>query len=1096
MINSIINTSLRNRLMIAVLTVGLAVGGYFAYQQVPTDSYPNTSPTLVQVFTVSPGLSPVDIEKQITYPVEISMYGIPNLKRVQSTSIFGLSRVNIYFEDGTDIYFARRLVNERLSAAREKIPQGLGQPQLGPLTTGLGNIMMYQIRQSPAANSSLTELRSAQDWIVKPQLRTVPGVTGVLSLGGYVKQYQVDLNMNKLLARGLTIEDVQSALNANNRNVGGSFIERGGEEYVVRGYGWIQPGEEGLEDIRNIVLKSEGGTPVYVGDVAEVSFGPAIRRGAMMVNRDAEGQIAQADTSGSGGERQTASSGAPATVEGNVQAVAQQTGGGSASSSASGSAVTGGGSQETVGGFVQKLIGSNTDQVLSRVEEQIDVINDALPEGMSVEPFYSQGVLIDKATGTVMNSLLFGALLVLVVLYLFMGDVRSTIIIVTTVPLAFIVAFIGMWLTGLSANLMTLGALAISIGMIGDGTTVVVENVYRKLEEQGESGDDRSLLRTVDEAAREVGRPVIFATSIIIIVFLPLFSLQGVEGKMFKPMAYTITFALLGAMLLSVTFAPVASSFLVSKENASGGAPALVRWLKERFRPLVNRAVKAPKLVLGVVLALFVGSLALFPFLGSEFMPTLREGTYAVRAVLPPGANLKTTNRYTRQMQSVFQEFPEVKSVYSRVGRAEVGGDPEPVNVIFNVVNLKPLSEWEQGRDYEELQSAMSDSLSEQVPGVAANFSQPIQLRTDELLSGVRAQVVASLYGDDLDVLAEKAGQIAEVVRSVEGAVDVRAAQQSGKPQVLVRPDREALARLGISTDDFLQTVETGVGGSKAGQVFEGIRRYSIFTRLQEGGREQIEQVRQLPIRTGEGAVVPLEQVADVEVFRGPKKINRNKASRRTYVQFNVRGRDMGSVVSEIQEKVQANVDLPPGYFTEYGGQFENQRRAMQRLYIVVPITLALIFLMLFSTFSSVKYATLIFLNVPFATIGGIVALWLGGLYVSVPAAVGFIAVFGVAVLNGVVLVSYINQLREEGESMTEAITKGAELRLRPVLMTALTTSLGLLPLLLANDIGSNVQRPLAAVVIGGLVTSTFLTLLVLPSIYPWFAEDTAEPAM
>ncbi|MCS3751424.1 cobalt-zinc-cadmium resistance protein CzcA [Salinibacter ruber] len=1040
MIDRLVNASLRNWLLTLIAVIGLAGGGYWAVTSIAVDAYPDVSPPLVRVFTTSPGLSPVDVEKQISYPIEIAMYGLPGLERVQSRSIFGLSRVTVYFEEGTDIYFARRLVMERLQKARDRIPEGLGKPQLGPITTALGNIMMYEVKNTKEGDHSLTELRSAQDWIVKPRLRTVQNVTGVLSLGGYVKQYQVQLDMDKLLARDLTVGDVRTAVGANNRNVGGSFVERGGEEYIVRGYGWIQPGQDGLEDIRNIEVGSYDGTPVHVGDVATVAFGPEIRRGALYTSTDST----------------TA--------------------------------------QESVGGFVQKLIDTNTQAVLDNVEEQIASINESLPEGMTVEPFYSQGTMVDKAIGTVTNALMFGAVLVLFVLYFLMGDVRSTLIIMTTIPIAFLVAFIGMKLAGLSANLMTLGALAISIGMIGDGTTVVVENVYRMLQERDDL-ENVSMTRLVGEATREVSRPVVFSTSIIIIVFLPLFTLQGVEGKLFSPMAYTITFALIGAVVLAVTFAPVITSLLLSTDSAPE-EPKLVQWLKARYRPIVQWAYDRPKAILGGVLALLVGALALFPFLGAEFQPTLREGTYAVRAVMPPGANLKTTNEYTKRMQASFNQFPEVTGVYSRVGRAEVGGDPEPVNVVFNVIDLKPLPEWNSGRDYEELQSAMSDSLSEAVPGVAANFTQPIQLRTDELLSGVRAQVVASLYGENLDTLATKAQEMAEVIRTVDGAVDVRAQQQGGKPQVLVSPNRDELARLGISIDDFLATVETGIGGATAGQVFEGIRRYDTFVRLKEEERSKIEQIRQLPIRTEKGAVVPLEQVATVDVFTGPKQISRNRASRRSYVQLNVRGRDMGSVVEEIQQKIKAQVDLPPGYFTEYGGQFENQRRAMNRLYVVVPLTLALIFLMLFITFGSVRYASLIFLNVPFAVIGGILALWLGGLYVSVPAAVGFIAVFGVAVLNGVVLVSYVNDLRERGLSIKEAAVQGAELRLRPVLMTALTTSLGLLPLLLASDVGSNVQRPLAAVVIGGLVTSTLLTLLVLPTIYRWFAEETDTAAM
>ena len=991
MLQQIIDKVLKNRLTILILVAAVGVYGYFSFEDVPIDSFPDVSPTMVQVFTSSPGLSPVDVETQISYPIEISMYGLPKLDRVQSTSIFGLSRVNIYFEDGTDIYFARRLVMERLSKAKESIPDGLGQPQLGPITTGLGTIMMYEVTNADTADHSLMELRTAQDWIVKPQLRTVPGVTGVLSLGGDVRQFQVNADMNALISRGLTLEDLEKAINSNNRNVGASFLERGGEEYLVRGYGWIKPDKQGLEDIQNIIVKNSDGTPIYVKDVAKVEFGSEIKRGTLIKDQE-----------------------------------------------------------ESVGGFVLKLIGTNTQDLLAQVDQKIDAINKALPDGIIMKPFYSQGQLVSKAVGTVSNALYIGAILVLVILYFFMGDIRSTLIIISTVPIAFLIAFIGMNLMGISANLMSLGGLAISIGMIGDSATVIVENTYRLLEER--DTENVSLVRVVGEAAREVIRPVIFATSIIIIVFIPLFSLEGVEGKMFKPLAYTITFALAGAIFLALTYIPVISSFILP-DKGMDKEPWLVRKVKGYSRPLIEKVTKFPKIVFGGALVLFAASMAVFPFLGTEFQPTLREGTFAVRSVLPPGANLPTTKEYTKRIQKSMQTFPEVQGIYSRVGRAEVGGDPEPVNVVFNVVNLKPLDEWEGGRTYEELQSAMAQKLQEDLPGVASNFSQPIQLRTDELLSGVRAQ------------------------------------QQGGKPQILVRPDREQLARLGISIDDFLNTVETGIGGSVAGQVFEGIRRFDIFVRLQENQRKRIEQVRELPVRTAKGSLIPLSQIADVEVFTGPKQISRNKASRRTYVQLNVRGRDMGSVVNEIRQKVDQQVDLPAGYFTEYGGQFENQQRAMNRLMVVVPITLGLIFFMLFSTFGSWRYAVLIFLNIPFATIGGIFALWISGLYLSVPAAVGFIAIFGIAVLNGLVIVSYINQLREEGMSTEKSVVQASLLRLRPVLMTALTTGLGLLPLLLANDIGSNVQRPLAAVVVGGLFTSTLLTLVVLPTIYKWFAE-------
>lgn len=1013
--------------MVIVLTLGVLGLGYWSFERVPLDAFPDATPTMVQVFTSAPGLSPVDVEKQISYPIEISMYGIPKLERVQSTSVFGLSRVNVYFEDGTDYFFARRLVLERLNEARDAIPEGVGTPGIGPMTTGLGQVMMYVVTDEPGGEDySLMELREAQDWIVKPMLRTSPGVTGVLSVGGHEKQYQVRLDLDKMLARNIAVQDVTHALRTNNRNVGASFLERGGEEYIIRGYGWIDSGEKGLEDIAEIVLREQEGSPVTIGDVAQVRYGGAIRRGALVAN-----------------------------------------------------------GEEGVGGFVMKLIGSNTQDVLETVDQKIGAINKALPDGMRLEPFYSQAQLVDKAVATVTNSLMLGAVLVLVFLYLFLGNLRSTLIIMGALPFSSLVAFIGMNWLGISANLMSLGGLAIGIGIMGDGATVMLENVFRHLEER--SGDEEaSMTELVLEAAKQVARPVVFSFSIIAIVFLPLFTLQGTEGKLFKPMAYTFVLAIAGALLLALVVVPVLTSLMFSKDSVQR-EPKLVAAMRKIYRPIVAAAVKRRGAVLGLTLAAFVGSLALFGQLGTEFMPTLREGTIVVRSVLPPGASLDSAIKYTKRIQDNINGFDEVTGAYSRVGRAEVGGDPEPVNVVFTVVNLEPLDDWQSGRDYEGLQSAIAERLEDKVPGLANNVSQVIQLRTDELLSGVRAQVVISIFGDDLDELARVGDEVAEVARSVPGAVDVRAQQQGGKNQILIRPDRKKLARLGISTDEFLEFVEVGIGGETAGQVFEGIRRFPIFVRLEKGQRDQLARLEQLPIRTADGALIPLGQVADFDVYEGPKMISRNKASRRLYVQLNVRGRDMGSVVEEIQQKVDARVDMPAGFFAEYGGQFENQQRAMHRLYLVVPITLALIFLMLFAAFNNVRHAALIFMNIPFATIGGIVALWLGGLYLSVPAAVGFIAVFGVAVLNGNVLVEYINDLRRRGMEMGEAVVTGGEHRLRPVLMTATTTIGGLIPLLLADDIGSNVQRPLAAVVIGGLVTSTVLTLLVLPAMYSWF---------
>lgn len=1025
MTERLIRFALANRLLTLMAALGLIIGGVTAFRQIPLDAFPDATPTLVQVYTASEGLSPVDVETLISYPVEISMYGLPNLSRVQSTSIFGLSRVDIYFEDGTDIYFARQMVLERLAQARRQIPSGLGDPQLGPITTGLGRVLMYTLE---GEEHSLMEKRTYQDWIVKPQLGTVPGVTGVLSIGGHEKQYQVNVDPDALLARQLTLADVHKALSANNRNVGASFIERGGEEFILRGHGWVGAGETGLQDIRDTLVARRDGQPVFIQDVAEVELGAAIRRGAQIAN-----------------------------------------------------------GEESAGGYVFKLIGANTRQVLTDVDAKIAEINRSLPDGLRINAFYSQAELVDNAVGTVSAALMQGAVLVILFLYLFMGDMRSTLIVVASLPLAMLFAFIAMQAAGLSANLMSLGGLAIGIGMMVDASVVMVENISRHLASR-HHGESLSTPHIVRVAASEVARPVVFASAIIIIVFLPLFTLQGVEGKLFSPMAYAISFALLGALLMALTLVPVLTSLGAARHDR--GEPRLMEWLRKRYRPLRDAALARPGRVFTITVAIFIGSLALLPFLGTEFIPTLREGSFQVRSTLPPGASLNSTLEYGRRIQSVLGEFPEVTGTYSRVGRAEVGGDPEPVNVVATVVTLKPLHEWSAGRDYEDLQTAMAQAVHEAIPGLANNFSQPIQLRTDELLSGVQAELVASLYGDDLETLQTVGQEIEAIAHEVPGATDIRMQQQSGKRQVVVRPDRGALARYGIAVDEVLGTLETGIGGSVTGQVFDGVRRFDIFLRLEKDSRDRLDNIRELPLRSTDGAMIPLSRVADVSLYTGPKQISRANASRRLYVQMNVRGRDMGSVVTELRNRINTEIDMPPGYFVEFGGQFENQQRAMARLYLVVPVTLALVFLLLFSAFGSLRQALLIFLNIPLAISGGILALWLSGLYLSVPAAVGFIAVFGVAVLNGVVLVSCIEQLRVGGMSRIEAVRNAAEQRLRPVLMTACTTIGGLVPLLIANGIGANVQKPLATVVVGGLLSSTLLTLLVLPAVYHWLFRD------
>lgn len=746
--------------------------------------------------------------------------------------------------------------------------------------------------------------------------------------------------------------------------------------------------------------------------------------------------------------------------------------------------------EESVGGDVYKLVGTNTRDLLDRLDDKLKEIDKALPEGLTLEPYYSQADLVSSAIGTVNKALLEGALLVLIVLYLFLGNLRSTLIVVASLPLSALIAFIAMDYMGMSANLMSLGGLAIGIGMMVDGSVVMVENIFRLMESHRDG--DPGMINLVRRAAHEVAQPIVFAIAIIIIVFLPVFTLEGVEGKMFSPLAYTISFAMGGALLLALTLVPVLAS-LVFRPGMAHGEPRLVRALKAGYQPLLNWAVRHPAWVAGGTLAAFLGSLALFPLLGSEFVPTLREGTFYVESALPPGANLDTSIEYAKKAQSVLRQFPEVTGTYSRVGRTEVGGDPDPINSMAMTITLKPLDQWQSGMSYEQLQSAMAERLGKAVPELSNNFSQPVQLRTDELITGVKAQVVVSIYGDSLEKLQSLTQQIKDIADDTPGAVDVAAVDQFGKPQVEVVPDRQALARYGVSVDTLLSNLETGVGGSTVGQVLEGTKRFDIQLRLAEDQRSHVSDIGNLPLRTADGAIIPLSRVAKVNVFVGPKEISRNNASRRAVVMLNVRGRDIGGVVKDIQAAVSQKLQLPAGYFIEYGGQFKNQQRAMHRLYIVVPITLGLIFLLLFFSFNSLRYAALIFLNVPFAVTGGIISLYVSGLYLSVPGAVGFIAVFGVAVLNGVVLVSYIKQLREEGLDIGEAVRVGTERRLRPVLMTASVAILGLIPLLLANGIGANVQRPLAVVVVGGLLTSTLLTLVVLPSVYRFFAAPRRD---
>lgn len=1027
MIEKLIDFALRQRLMVLLAALAVTVAGAWAYTRLPVDAYPDISPALVQVFTETEGLAPEEVEQLVTYPIEVAMNGLPEVEEIRSVSNFGLSVVNVYFEEGTDIYFARQLVNERLQQAREQIPEGLGEPETGPVSSGLGQILFYYLK-ADTTEYSLMELRTLQDWIVKRNLQTVPGVTEVLSIGGYVKQYQVVVQPARLRQYGVSLHQVLEAIRSNNLNVGASYLELGAEEFIVRSVGLAQ----GLEDLGNIAIATREGTPVRVADVAELRLGPEIRRG--LVTRNGQGEV--------------------------------------------------------VVGFVLKLVGANTSTVIEDVQKRLDQIQQILPEGVEIVPYYQQADLVDRATHTVTKALWEGLFLVVVVLALFLGNFRSSLIVALSLPFSILFTFLLMLYFGISANLMSLGGLAIGIGMMVDAGVVMIENIFRWLNEYREPAENRICLIT--RAAHEVGRPVFFGIMIIIVVFLPLFTLQGVEGTMFRPLAYTIALGMLGSLLFALTVAPVLAYFLLRQRGGDDHPEEarLVRWLQGKYTPLLGWALDNRRPVLLATLGLVLLGGAVFPFLGREFIPTLNEGTMLVRATMAPSISLTEATATVERMERQFMRFPEVTQVVSRIGRGEVGAHADPVNNSEIFVDLKPEDEWETADSREELVLAMRERL-ETVPGVQLSFTQPIAAAVDELLTGTKAQVAIKLFGDNLDTLLLKANEIAAVVRGIEGASEVQVDQVIGQPQLRITLDRAAISRYGIPVEQVQETLRAAVGGAPAGQVFEGERRWAIFVRYAPEARATPEDVSSVLVNAADGALVPLGQLAEIETLVGPRQISRENNQRFITVQFNARGRDMGSLVTEARQAIAREVELPPGYLMTFGGQFELAQAANRRLMVVVPITLLLIFGMLFASFKSIREAILILLNIPLALVGGILALFLAGLSLSVPSSVGFIALFGIAVLNGVVLVTYFNQLhRAEGLPIREAVERGAALRLRPVLMTALCASLGLVPLLFATGPGSEVQRPLAVTVVGGLATSTALTLLVLPVLYRWLHRE------
>ncbi len=1022
----LIEFALRSRLLITVIGVLFLGAGYLAYRQLPVDAFPDVTPALVQVFTETEGLAPEEVEKYITYPVETAMNGLPNLHEIRSVSNFGLSVVNIYFEDGTDIYFARQLVGERLQLAREEIPEGFGEPEMGPIATGMGQVLFYFVEDETGKRGK-EEMRSIQDWLIKFNIQTVPGVTEVLSLGGDVKQFQVQVRPVDLLRYDLSLNDILESVKANNSNVGAQFIVKNAEEYVVRSIGLA----EKVPDIERIVLKVKDGTPVYLSQVADVVVGGEVRRGLATMN----------------------------------------------------------GKGEAIVGMVLKLIGTNTSDVIRDVKIKMEEINRILPPGIKVVPYYDQATLVAKCVHTVTEALLEAVVLIVIIQLLLLGGLRPSIVVLAAIPFSLAFSFLAMRFIGISANLMSLGGLAIALGLLVDGAVVMVENVDRMLRE---SDPAEPKIHVVARACSEVARPILFSLLIIVIVFLPLFTLQGVEGKTFKPLAQTMAAAMLGSLLFAVLFVPVLASLLMKRPKAGGAEHKefiVLRGLLRGYRPAVSFFVRKPAAAVAIALILLVIGGFIFTRLGSEFVPRLNEGDLLIRATMAPSISLEESrDTMTRFERRLMERFPEVTRVVTRVGRGEVGAHADPVNSAEAFVALKPMDQWETAHSLSELYAKMGEAFKD-FPGAQFNFTQPIAAAVDELLTGTKAELAIKLFGSEMEVLKEKSDEIARVIAKVPGASDVQKDQITGTPQLRITVDRAAISRYGINVADVQETIRMAVGGEEAGQIFEDIRRFDIVLRFAPEARASKEAIGDILIHGPDATRVPLSQLAVIEEIVGPRQITRENNQRFITVQCNVRGRDIGSFVNDAQRAIEAEVKLPPGYLVSWGGQFELQQEANKRLMLVIPVTLFIVFLLLFSSFNSLKNSFLILLNIPLALVGGVAALWLSGQNLSVPASVGFIALFGIALANGMVLVTYLNQLVNQGVSLAEASVQGACMRLRPVLMTALAAGLGLVPMVLSSGTGSEVQRPLATVVIGGLVTSTFLTLLVIPAVYRWFAN-------
>jgi len=1030
-LEKIIDIALRRRALILTLSVLAAGLGIYNFQNLLIDAVPDITNVQVQIGTEAPGYSPLEVETRITFPVETAMAGLPYLDYTRSISRYGLSQVTVVFEDGTDIYLARQLVNERLSQVRAQLPDGL-DPEPGPIATGLGEIFMYTVSSAPGAEHDPMFLREVQDWIIRPQLRQTPGVVEVNTVGGYTRQFVVAPVPAKLLAYNVTLEQLAAALEANNNNVGAGYIERSGSQLLVR-----SPGQaEGTEDLANIVVARRGGVPVRVRDIASVDIGFELRNGAAMQD-----------------------------------------------------------GREVVLGTVFMLIGENSRIVARAVEKRLAEVQSTLPEGIVAEELYSRSYLVDETIGTVSENLVAGALLVIVILFAMLGNWRGALVTAAVIPLTMLMTVTGMVEYGVSGNLMSLGAL--DFGLIVDGAVIIVENCLRRLAiAQHERGDRLPLperLAVTRAATREVLRPSVFGVAIILIVYLPILTLTGVEGKMFRPMALTVSGALLSALVLSVTFVPAAVAVFVSGK-VSERENIVMAIAHKAYRPVLELALRARYVVVLAALLLVVGAGLLAPRLGSEFLPTLDEGDIALHALRIPGTSLTQALSMQTELEARIAEMAEVHHVFSKVGTPDIATDPMPPYVADTYVIMRPRSEWPDPRKPKATLVAEMEAVAEQVPGSRYEFLQPIQMRFNELIAGVRSEVAVKIYGDDLDTLADLGHRTEDLLQSIAGSADVQAEQVTGLPMLTVRPNRERLARYGLNVADIQTTLATAVGGRQAGQIFEGDRRFDVVVRLHDEYREDIESLRRLPVMTPEGTGLPLMEVADVEIVIAPNQISRENGKRRLVVTSNVRGRDLGSFVDELRSVFPDRVDLPPGYWVDYGGTFEQLQSASQRLVVVVPLALLLIFSLLYAAFGSARDSLLVFSGVPLALTGGVLSLWLRDMPFSISAAVGFIALSGVAVLNGIVMLSFIRDLRMQGKPIDLAILEGAMVRLRPVLMTALVASLGFVPMALNVGTGAEVQRPLATVVVGGIISSTLLTLVVLPALYRIAGARDASP--